>query len=245
MPETRLQRAVRRTTNDLLQRGWTRVRRMGAIAPGTRAAERFGSFGEGSAIGFPTATVYGEAQIHIGEETLIGCWITLATGYGPGQPTVPPRALVIGDRCVMGLRSGVVAHESIEIEDDVWFGQDVFVTDANHGFLDLDVPIGHQLGPHEPVRIGAGSWVGHGAVILPGTTIGRHVVVAAGSVVKGDVPDNAVVAGVPARVLRMVQPEDRGRPEDHPELAELVPRDAYAYGRERRRARADEGDRRA
>ncbi|MGI8938841.1 MAG: acyltransferase [Iamia sp.] len=236
MAETRFQRALRRATNHVVQRGWSGVRRVGAIAPGTRAAERFGSFGEGSVVGFPSATIYGEAQIHIGREALIGCWITLATGYSPDQDTVPPRALVIGDRCVMGLRSGVVAHESIEIEDDVWFGQDVFVTDANHGFLDLEVPIGQQLGPHQSVRIGAGSWIGHGAVILPGTTIGRHVVVAAGSVVRGDVPDNALVAGVPAKVIRVVQPGDRGRPEDHPELAELVPRHPYAFGQERRDA---------
>lgn len=238
MAETRFQRAVRRATNEVVQRGWTRVRRVGAIAPGTRAAERFGSFGQGSVVGFPTATLYGEAQIHVGEETLIGCWITLAAGYSPDQDTVPPRALVIGDRCVMGLRCSVVAHESIEIGDDVWFGQNVFVTDANHGFLALDVPIGQQLGPHQPVRIGAGSWVGHGAVILPGTTIGRHVVVAAGSVVRGVIPDNAIVAGVPAKVLRVVGPDEAGRPEDHPELAELAPRHAYAFGRERREAEA-------
>lgn len=245
MAETRLQRAVRRATNDVVQRGWARVRRTGTIAPGTRAAERFGSFGPGSVVGFPAATVYGEAQIHIGEETLIGCWITLAAGYSPDQDTVPARALVIGDRCVMGLRSGVVAHQSIEIGDDVWFGQDVFVTDANHGFLALDVPIGQQLGPHQPVRIGDGSWVGHGAVVLPGTTIGRHVVVAAGSVVRGDIPDNAIVAGVPAKVIRVVSPDEAGRPEDHPELAELAPQHAYAFGRVRREAQAAGARRRA
>lgn len=243
MAESALQRTLRRASNEVVQRGWARIRRMGAIAPGTRAAERFGSFGEGSVVGFPHATIYGEAQIHIGEEALIGCWITLATGYGPGQDTVPPRALVIGDRCVMGLRSGVVAHESVEVGDDVWFGQDVFVTDANHGFLDLEVPIGQQLGPHQPVRIGAGSWIGHGVVVLPGTTVGRHVVVAAGSVVRGDVPDNAIVAGVPAKVVRVVQPEERGNPEDFPELAELAPRHAYVYGKARREARAAEARR--
>jgi acetyltransferase-like isoleucine patch superfamily enzyme len=103
---------------------------------------------------------------------------------------------------VIGLRCGIVAHESIEIGDDVWFGQDVFVTDANHGFSDPDLPIGKQLGAHQPVSIGAGSWVGHGAVILPGAQIGRNVVVAAGSVVRGTVPDHSVVGGVPARSLR-------------------------------------------
>src|SRR3712207_9214092 len=62
--------------------------------------------------------------------------------------------------------------------------------------------IGKQLGTHQPVRVGRGSWLGHGAVILPGATIGRQCVVAAGSVVRGDVPDHSVVAGVPAKVIR-------------------------------------------
>ena len=113
---------------------------------------------------------------------------------------------MIGDRCVIGLRSGIVAHESIEIGDDVWFGQDVYVTDANHGYSDPATPIGRQLGPHDPVRIGSGTWIGHGAVILPGTTLGRNVVVAAGSVVRGDVPDHSVIGGVPAKVIRQHVP---------------------------------------
>jgi acetyltransferase-like isoleucine patch superfamily enzyme len=53
------------------------------------------------------------------------------------------------------------------------------------------------------VSVGDGSWLGHGAVILPGSRIGKHVVVAAGAVVTGlDVPDRCVVAGVPARIVR-------------------------------------------
>jgi hypothetical protein len=52
------------------------------------------------------------------------------------------------------------------------------------------------------VEIGPGCWIGTGAVILPGARIGRNVVVAAGAVVRGAVPDHAVVAGAPARVVR-------------------------------------------
>ena len=129
------------------------MRVAGAIAPGTAAAERFGSFGTGSVIAFPTATLYGEPSIHIGTATMVSTWVTLAAGYGPEQSTVPPRALVIGDRSVIGMRSGIVAHESIEIGDDVWFGQEVYVTDANHGYHDPVTPIGKQLGARELVRI--------------------------------------------------------------------------------------------
>jgi acetyltransferase-like isoleucine patch superfamily enzyme len=58
--------------------------------------------------------------------------------------------------------------------------------------------------PERPVSIGDGSWLGHGTVVLPGVTIGRHVVVGANSVVTSDLPDNCVAAGVPARVIRQL-----------------------------------------
>ena len=178
----------------------------GAIAPGTAAAERFGSMGVASVVAFPTATLYGESSIHIGTGTMVSTWCTLAAGYSPDQSTLPERALVIGDRCVIGMRSGIVAHESIEIGDDVWFGQEVYVTDANHGYQDPDTPIGDQLGGHSAVRIGSGSWLGHGTVVLAGTRIGRNVVVAAGSVVRGEIPDHSVIGGVPAKVIRRLEP---------------------------------------
>ena len=203
----------RRLLNRAIQGSWRWVQSRGAIFPGTRAAERFGSFGPGSLLGFPVATLYGEPSIHIGSGTLIASWVTLAAGYGPGQADVPERALVIGDRCLVNVRCGLVAHESIEIGDDVWFGQGVYITDANHGFDDLDVPIGRQLGEHRPVTVGRGSWLGNGAVILPGARIGRQCVVAAGSVVRGEVPDFSVVAGVPARVIRRLDDGSRAHTE--------------------------------
>ncbi|WP_235737266.1 acyltransferase [Nocardioides alcanivorans] len=179
---------------------------VGEITPGTRRAAGFGTFGASSCIGFPQATVLGERSIHIGTETLIGRHVTLTVGYGVGDTNVPERGLVIGDRCVIGARCTLTAHESIELGDDVWFGQDVFVSDASHGYQDPAVPIGQQLGMHQPVAIGSGSWIGHGAMVLPGTVIGRNVVVGAGSVVRGEIPDHAVVAGIPARVVRHLEP---------------------------------------
>ena len=56
--------------------------------------------------------------------------------------------------------------------------------------------------PEEPVRIGAGSWVGTNSVVLPGVTIGKHVAIGAGSVVTTDLPDNSVAVGSPARVIQ-------------------------------------------
>lgn len=193
---------VHRVVNEALRKGWARIRIAGAIAPGTAAAERFGSFGEGSIMGFPTAALYGERHIHVGRGTTINTWVTMAAGYHPDQTGLPDRMLTIGDRSLIGMRSGIVCHESITIGDDVWFGQEIYVTDANHGYSDPATPPGLQLGPHTPVLIDDGCWIGHGSVILAGTRLGKSVVVAAGSVVRGEFPDRAVIGGIPAKIIR-------------------------------------------
>jgi hypothetical protein len=91
--------------------------------------------------------------------------------------------VTIGDRTVIGMRSGIVCHESITIGDDVWFGQEIYVTDANHGYTDPDTPPGKQLGS---TRRWSSATVA-GSVTArwcsPAPTSARNVVVAAGSVV--------------------------------------------------------------
>jgi acetyltransferase-like isoleucine patch superfamily enzyme len=116
--------------------------------------------------------------------------------------------LEIGDRCVIGRGSHIIAHQSVVIGADVYTGPYVYITDQNHGYTDPDVPIGRQFPVNSPVSIGAGCWLGAGAIVLPGARIGRNVVVAGGSVVRGVVPDHCVVAGVPARVVRSYVPGD-------------------------------------
>ena len=190
-----------------LHAAWRYLDGLGEIVPGTTSAAAFGSLGRGSSIGFAPATILNPASIHIGEDTLVGRQVTLSVGYGVGDPTAPPRGLVIGDRCAIGARSSFTAHESIEIGDGVFCGQGVFVTDTSHGYQDPTMPVGKQFGAHDPVVIGAGSWLGHGAMVMPGARIGRNVVVAAGSVVRGVAEDHAVVAGNPARVVRRLEPD--------------------------------------
>jgi acetyltransferase-like isoleucine patch superfamily enzyme len=192
--------------SEVVRWSWHRARELGAIGPRSRVARRFGSFGDGSIITFPYETLVNVEHIHIGSATVISRYVSLTAGWMPRQTDLPDRVVAIGDRCLIGRGSTVIAHQSIEIGDDVWTGHHVHITDMNHGYEDLDVTISRQAQPEAPVSIGYGSWLGHGVVVLPGSRIGRHVVVGAGSVVTGDLPDHSVAVGAPARVIRRHRP---------------------------------------
>jgi acetyltransferase-like isoleucine patch superfamily enzyme len=181
---------------------WREFQQAGLVTADTPAGRAFRRFGRGSIMAFPSGSVFGEAAIEIGEDTLIGQQVSISAGMLPGQDLFELTLLTIGDRCVIGRGSHIIAHQSVTIDDDVWTGPYVYITDQNHGYEDPDTPIGRQFPVNRPVTIGAGSWLGAGAIILPGARIGRNVVVAAGSVVRGHVPDHCVVAGVPAKVVR-------------------------------------------
>lgn len=192
-----------------MHRGWAAAVELGAIGPDTRRGRRFGSFGRDSVICFPPTTIFNERYIHIGANTMFGPQCTLSAGMVPGQQCLTDEVIRVGDRCLFGKGSAIVAHLDVVIGDDVWTGHHVYITDQNHGYEDLAEPISRQVMPERPVRIGDGSWLGYGAVVLPGATIGRHVVIGANSVVTGEIPDFSVAVGSPARVIRRHEP-DRG-----------------------------------
>lgn len=133
---------------------------------------------------------------------MISSYVTLSAGMGPNQEMLTNPVVKIGNRCLIGRGSSIIGHWSIEIGDDVFTGMNVYITDQNHGYENLEEPIGTQIPNEEAVSIGEGSWIGSGAVILPGVKIGKHVVVGANSVVTSDVPDYSVVVGAPGRVIR-------------------------------------------
>jgi acetyltransferase-like isoleucine patch superfamily enzyme len=195
---------AQRAAGELVHRSRELILELGAIGPDTRRGKRFGRFGPNSVICYPPNALFNEQYIHIGSGTMIGPQVTLSAGMVPGQVMVTDPVVSIGDRCLIGKGSGIVGHLHIEIGNDVWTGHHVYITDQNHGYEDLAIPISQQMMPERPVSIGDGSWLGHGTIVLPGATIGKHVVIGANSVVTGDVPDNCVAAGAPARVLRQL-----------------------------------------
>jgi acetyltransferase-like isoleucine patch superfamily enzyme len=190
----------------LVRAAWRHAQRAGPITAGTPEGRRFAGLGAGSLLAFPPGSVYGEQWIVIGDGTMLADHVTVCAGMAPGHDLGPDPVLRIGDRCVIGRGSHIIAHQSIDIGDDVYTGPYVYITDQNHSYADPDLPIGPQWPVNTAVAIGSGSWLGTGAVILPGARIGRNVVVAAGAVVRGEVPDRCVVAGIPARVVREYVP---------------------------------------
>jgi acetyltransferase-like isoleucine patch superfamily enzyme len=116
----------------------------------------------------------------------------------------------VGPKTFMNTGSIVASSEAITIGEDVLFGPNVCVVDADHEFRDPDVAIARQgMRSRGPIVIGDGAWVATGAVILGGTEIAPGSVVAANAVVRGIFPKRCVLAGTPAKVVRYLD-EDEG-----------------------------------
>ena len=123
---------------------------------------------------------------------------------GEGSRVMSPLTVVRGNRVKIG-RNVVVMNNSlfmaaggITIEDDVMVAANVQLISNNHDLYD------HQILTCKPVRLKRNCWIGAGATILPGITVGENAVVAACAVVTKDVEDNTVVGGNPAKVIKRI-----------------------------------------
>jgi len=144
----------------------------------------------------PFAVVYiGErGKLHLGEMNTIYPATTIRvdqgwmeTGrevsFGSGCHIYEPRAgLSIGDHCMIG--GGVL------------------ICGVNHGYSLVGIPMRQQPFEAAPIVIGKDVWIGMGAIILPGVTIGNGSIIAAGAVVTSNVPQGVVVSGIPARLAK-------------------------------------------
>ena len=169
---------------------------------------RFKSFGKGTAIRPSFRYVRGLKYIEIGTGSFIGKLVELTAWDEYRGQTFHPE-IVIGNGSSIRDFSQVTAIQSIRIGNGVRIGPNVLITDNAHGasiaeLLDI-APNLRPLSSKGPVVIEDNVWIGTKSSIMPGVHIGRGSIVAANSVVTHDVPPYCVVAGVPAKVVKIMR----------------------------------------
>jgi len=109
----------------------------------------------------------------------------------------------IGAKTVLGQECTISAFQHVSIGRECILADRVMLIDFDHGVVEVERPIRLQGIYKRDVRVGHNVWIGYGACLLRGVTVGNNAIIGTNSVVTKDVPDDAVVGGVPARVLRM------------------------------------------
>ena len=136
-------------------------------------------------------------------------------GAAGRNPTVLPtfccdngKNIRVGENFLANYNVTILDIAPVTIGDYVMIGPNTLITTVNHPLS----PAGRRrhLGQARPVVIGRDVWIGGNCTILPGVTIGNNAVIAAGAVVTKDVPDNCVVAGVPARKIKDISDDTEG-----------------------------------
>ncbi len=139
--------------------------------------------------------VFHAENIEIGDHVYVGHYAILK-GYHKNK-------MVIGDGTWIGQQCFFHSAGGLVIGRHVGIGPGVKILTSAHRLDEMDRPILHSTIDFAPVTIGDGSDIGAGAILLPGVHLGQGVQVGAGAVVTSDVPDYAIVAGVPATLIRM------------------------------------------
>ncbi|MCT4589776.1 MAG: acyltransferase [Carboxylicivirga sp.] len=130
-------------------------------------------------------------RFYLGNQSTIEDFCTVNNGVGK---------IYIGDDTRIGLGSVLIGP--VYVGNHVRLAQNVVISALNHNYQDIELPISKQGVNTSEVYVGDETWIGANAVILPGVFIGKHCVIAAGSVVTKNVPSYSVVAGNPARVVK-------------------------------------------
>jgi acetyltransferase-like isoleucine patch superfamily enzyme len=112
-------------------------------------------------------------------------------------------SISIGAKSVLGQECTISSYQHVAIGRECIIADRVMLIDFDHGMVEVERPIRNQGIYMRDVNVGHNAWIGYGACILRGVTVGDNCVIGANSVVTKDVPDNAVVGGVPAKLIRM------------------------------------------
>lgn len=152
------------------------------------------------AIGTNTRTFW-RPNIENRGRIMLGSRVRLNSHWAPVELVSGPLGVIdIGDGVFINYGSIISAHLLVRIGSNVMLGNYCIVADTE--IPGIGEPAGGPLIEPRPVEIGAGAWLAARVTVLPGARIGAGAVIAAGSVVAGDIPAGKVAGGIPARVLR-------------------------------------------
>lgn len=109
--------------------------------------------------------------------------------------------LIIEDGCAIGDFSHITCVRKVVIKNDVLIANNVYISDNQHGFSDINTPIRYQpVEFREEIELGSGCWIGENVCVM--ASVGKNSVVAANSVVTKAIPNYCIAAGIPARVIK-------------------------------------------
>ncbi|MEI6048258.1 MAG: acyltransferase [Bacteroidota bacterium] len=131
-----------------------------------------------------------------GQKCTIEDFVTINNGVGD---------VIIGNNSRIGIGNTLIGP--ICIGNDVIFAQNIVLSGLNHGYQDVHTPIKNQAVTKSPIKIEDEVWIGANSVVVAGVTIGKHSVIAAGSVVTKDIPPFSVAVGNPCRVIKHLNHE--------------------------------------
>ncbi|MDA8239465.1 MAG: SPASM domain-containing protein [Nitrospiraceae bacterium] len=150
----------------------------------------------------PTCDIRGIQKMRFGNNVVIqkDCWLNIAFNNTNFQPMIE-----IGEGTNIGRRCTISAANKITIGANVLLGPSILISDHNHEYRHVGVPILHQgISTHEDrIIIGDDTWIGTNTVVVGNVRIGRHCVIGANTVVTKDIPDYCVAAGNPCRVIKL------------------------------------------
>ncbi len=130
-------------------------------------------------------------KFELGDHSTIEDFSAINNGVG---------SVIIGDRTKIGLSNTIIGP--VTIGNDIRLAQNITLSGLNHTYEDVSRPIHEQGVSTAPIVIEDETWIGANVVILAGVTIGKHSIVAAGSIVTKNIPPYSVAVGNPARIIK-------------------------------------------
>lgn len=126
-----------------------------------------------------------------------------------GENEDSSKKLIIGSNCKIGDNVHIVASERVMIGDNCLMASKVFISDTSHGeYCNESINSSPEIPPDnrtlytEPISIGSNVWIGENVCILLGSKIGNGCIIGANAVVNGEIPDNSIAVGSPAKVVK-------------------------------------------